>query len=76
MPKTQKKTTGHMTNEEYIASAGNECPCCKSRNIMSVGEMNTDCDYAWRQAECHDCGALWTENYQMTSYTLDSGPTN
>jgi len=62
----------------YVTASGNECPFtgCHSRNINTLGCLNTDGDYAWREVECHDCGGIWHETYTLTgAVALPEGPT-
>lgn len=59
-----------MTSLEYVESAGNECPFCRSRNIIGHN-IDSDCDYAWRKVECNNCGKLWTENFKLIGYEQD-----
>ena len=56
-----------MTNEEYIDEGGNKCPFCHSKNINGL-DFEADCDYASREVECHDCGKLWTEMFNLRGY--------
>lgn len=52
--------------KEYIAEFGNVCPYCHSRNIAPISGLAEDDDGAQKQdLECHDCGKLWEEIYDL-----------
>lgn len=61
------KAKALMPQKEYLEEMGNKCPHCRSKNVVGLA-FDSDCDYAWRQVECHDCGEIWTENFKMTGY--------
>ncbi len=56
-----------LTNKEYVESAGNECPNCKSVEI-SANHMHFDGVKAWCTCDCEKCGATWTDNYELVEF--------
>ena len=54
--------------KEYIDNFGLVCPYCHSRNIEELGTIEFDDDGAPKQdVECHDCGKLWENIYELVN---------
>mgnify|MGYP006951086707 CR=1 FL=1 len=60
--------TAPLTDAEYVAAEGQKCPFCGSIHIEG-GLDRREGRYLYVQAECADCGALWTDTYTLTGYT-------
>jgi len=43
----------------------NNCPICDSDNI-SGAPIDAGDNAAWREVSCLDCGAEWTERFELT----------
>ena len=57
-----------MTNEEYIANSGLNCPNCGS--IIIIAEpVEVDGVSVWIPLHCKDCGATWNDVYTFTGYS-------
>ena len=61
-----------MTQEEYINKAGQLCPVCKSPAIKTMGEVDTDDDYAWQRIQCSNCSNQWDDTYKLVGYSLST----
>ncbi|MBU0564890.1 MAG: hypothetical protein KJ890_15480 [Gammaproteobacteria bacterium] len=57
-----------MTNEEYLADAGNHCPFCRSPNIQGGG-IEVEAGRAWQNINCDNCGKGWQDEYELTGWT-------
>lgn len=57
-----------LTNEQYLAKGGNQCPFCESMDIQSTGKPEFDSDYAARTVKCNDCKKEWNDIYRLTGY--------
>jgi len=55
--------------DNYIKNP-HECPHCKSKNIMSLGNFENDENWVSVEVECHDCGKLWKEIYTLNDVNL------
>ena len=59
-------TIKQMTNQEYLDKNAAQCPRCGSDNIsgnaLEVNDSALDCI---RPVSCDDCGAAWSEVFQM-----------
>lgn len=65
--KAKKIKLTERQKEEYLNSCGNHCPYCKSENIDSIGSVETDDNYGWRNVLCNDCKKEWQDVYTLTS---------
>lgn len=65
----------YSTQQHYVATAGQLCPCCNSAEI-SGGPFTADSAIAWQEVTCSDCGAGWNDQYTLTGYVLVEEPTN
>ena len=65
----------HITQELYVATGGQNCPCCNSSDV-SGGQVQVDAGIAWQEVTCYDCGAGWNDQYALTGYQLVEEPTN
>jgi uncharacterized Zn finger protein len=59
----------YLTEEEYVAKAGEMCPACGGDNVMAVGVIEACGRIAWQPVECEDCGATWNDCWILTSYS-------
>lgn len=60
----------NLTKEQakkYFDSCGNECPFCGSQRIFASSNVNFDCDSAWREVDCRECGESWKDQYRLTA---------
>ena len=65
----------HSTQELYVATGGQNCPCCNSSDV-SGGQVQVDAAIAWQEITCSDRGASWNDQYTLTGYVLVEEPTN
>lgn len=63
---TYNTPQGMMSQEEYVAKAGELCPFCHSKNILRISNINPETGIS--EVECHDCGRLWYETYTISGY--------
>jgi DNA-directed RNA polymerase subunit RPC12/RpoP len=56
-----------MTQEEYIRDP-NQCPHCRSRNIVGRSGLDAEAGVAWQVIGCRDCGARWQDEYKLVGY--------
>lgn len=56
-----------MTEAEYVAGGGQECPYCRSRDI-TAGSFDSDLDSAWQAVECLSCEKTWQDVYRLVGY--------
>lgn len=51
-------------DEKYLEHPNN-CPVCDSENING-SHIEAGDEAAWREISCLDCGAEWTERFELT----------
>lgn len=56
-----------MTNEEYVACAGQVCPFCGSSDI-EASTLNSEAREAWQTVRCRTCEAEWNDVFTLTSF--------
>lgn len=56
-----------MTQYEYLAAQGIQCPACRSREIDGM-DVDMDGDGIVQSCECNACGATWTDQYTLVGY--------
>lgn len=44
------------------------CPNCRSRDIESKSDIQSDGDTSTQSVECLDCGSTWVEIYNLSGY--------
>ncbi len=60
---------GPMTNRDYIAQAGTQCPHCKQRNTQQSTHFSEDNEgVVYRKSWCNDCGEKWEEVYRLAGW--------
>ena len=47
---------------------GSHCPNCNSSNLNGDGIELQD-NSAYRNCDCEDCGAYWTEDFKIVGYS-------
>ena len=52
----------------YLASGGTECPNCHSSDITG-SQFDVDAGCCWQNISCNECGAEWTDEYELTTVT-------
>lgn len=61
-------STYPMSDDEYTAMGGLECPLCRRSQIESSATLAVrGCD-AWRLNRCLNCGAQWDSYYRLDGY--------
>lgn len=60
--------TKKMTDAEYAAGEGQECPHCRSSNLRALSDGMFDRDEASQSVKCLDCGERWVEVFTLTGY--------
>lgn len=56
-----------MTEEEYLACGGGQCPFCRSTDITG-DTIEVDGTTAWQPVVCNECDAEWQDNFNLTGY--------
>lgn len=59
-----------MESKIFYAQDLSVCPVCSSTNIESLQSDWYDRRY-YDSYECHDCGTLWTEEYEYVGSYID-----
>jgi len=61
----------------YMRHNGAMCPICEGRDF-EVGSLEIDGPTVWQLISCSnpDCGAEWTDVYELNHIDIDSYPTN
>lgn len=57
-----------LTDEEYVAKAGNACPVCHE-NMTHGGDLEVAGRTASQSVTCLLCGATWADVYQLVGYS-------
>jgi len=57
-----------LKSHEYVEEGGSKCPSCHSVNIMAIEPIRSDGASASCESVCLDCGALWTDVYELKGY--------
>ena len=47
---------------------GSKCPACNSESINGDEIEPEGASTAWRNCDCNDCGATWTEILKVTGF--------
>lgn len=61
-----------MTNEEYVALEGRQCPCCGEGHV-DRGEIDNTNTGALQRVTCEDCGAVWFDIHNLVRFELVRG---
>jgi transcription elongation factor Elf1 len=56
-----------MTNEEYVACAGQACPFCGSSDIEAC-KLDSEGREAWQEVKCNACDARWYDIFILNRY--------
>jgi len=56
--------------EEYLQNGGDICPECQAEDVTAK-MMEVDGMTAWQPVYCKECGAEWTDVYELQSYEKD-----
>lgn len=72
-PHCQCLTHKYDQQERYVRHNGQRCPYCESKNIMAHPVSSDNFDNhgegnAWLEVECHDCGKLWIDQYELVGF--------
>ena len=62
-----------MSTAEYLARKGQVCPFCLDRDITG-DEIDIDGDGAVQECSCLECGAAWTDIYELVGFDPVGGP--
>lgn len=60
------------TVQKYIASGGAFCPFCESGDI-SADTVRSECEAAWQDVECNDCGEEWKDVFYLAQVETTRG---
>jgi len=63
------------SRERYYLTHSSCCPICDSENI-SAGSIDMGDDSAWQSVTCMECGAEWTDIYNLIGVDIDNYPTD
>lgn len=58
-----------LTPEQYVESAGIQCPICHTQNVRTTGSLEADGTFAIQHVKCGNCGAAWTDEYRLIGYS-------
>ena len=65
-----------LTDEEYVAVAGNKCPYCGSTDIQGY-ESNFEGRYTRQEVSCYHCTQSWADIYELVGFTpIEEGETS
>lgn len=57
----------HNEDSAYVDSGGNACPNCGStEGIDWIDNLECDGTIVWNAISCCECGAAWSERYDLT----------
>jgi len=56
-----------LTNKEYCATGGNECPFCGSENLGGQ-DFYHGSGIIWQDIICRSCDKEWTDVYKLSGY--------
>ncbi len=57
-----------LNQEQYVAAGGANCPGCDSGDGVEGGSVEIDAGGASQNCYCVECGAEWTDLYDLKSY--------
>lgn len=57
-----------LTDTEYVATLGTNCPVCQSTQLEG-SSVDIDSGVASQEIWCKTCGASWNDIYTLTGYT-------
>ncbi len=57
-----------LTDKEFVAKRGGECPWCRSGNI-EAGRREFDGAGASQEVKCLECEREWTEGYKLIGFS-------
>lgn len=61
-----------MSSKEYVVThRAKRCPVCNSKRIDATDDIQMDGGSGLQPMGCEDCGARWTENWQVIGFTMD-----
>ena len=60
----KKKT---FTSKQYAKNHYGQCPACHSHNVTAE-TLEADGNSAGSTVICEDCGATWTDIWELTGY--------
>jgi len=58
-----------MNPVQYVDADGLQCPNCGSDDIMGYAIEEYGLTSANRPCECGECGAEWTEEFELSGYS-------
>jgi transcription elongation factor Elf1 len=57
-----------LTPEEYVKRVS-DCPACGAKNAASLSDApEIEGSQVWANCHCEECGAHWTEYYNLAGY--------
>lgn len=59
-----------MTDAEYIAAKGNQCPFCRSLKVMALDDGNFDGTGCAVEVHCDGCNKSYFDHYELTGYHI------
>lgn len=64
------ESTSPMTDQQYVAANGLDCPSCGVYGASSTGHVQFDVPGAlFEDNHCPACGATWVAQYSLVGYT-------
>ena len=62
-----------LSPSQYVKGLGLSCPCCQAQEGEG-SSWDYETPFVWQKVTCLNCGASWTDFYQLTGYeNLTSG---
>jgi hypothetical protein len=62
-----------LNDKQYVKASGQRCPWCNGKNTNQLG-CDVDGSTAWCNCDCEDCGAEWTDQFELTGYNKLHAP--
>ena len=60
-----------MSQKDFINSAGQECPFCRSDDLEFDGDVRLNMDKCYNDCRCFACDKGWIETYTLTGYECE-----
>lgn len=57
-----------LTQEQYVQKGGLICPICQANDSTEGSSIEIDCNVAYQDCNCLECGANWTDVYILSGY--------
>ncbi len=65
---TKPEELAAMTQKQYVECEGLACPICELKGSVEGGSIEIDGGAAYQDCNCSECGAQWTDYYQLAGF--------